>query len=41
MRQWLRCAPLNEAAPTLADLDVLDRRWVVYKEEKGAREVEA
>ena len=27
---------LNEAAPTLADLDVLDRSWVVYKEEKDA-----
>ena len=29
---------LNEAAPTLADLDVLDRSWVVYKEEKGTPE---
>ena len=29
---------LKEAAPTLADLDVLDRSWVVYKEEKGALE---
>ena len=29
---------LNEAAPTLADLDVLDRSWVVYKEEKDAPE---
>ena len=29
---------LNEAAPTLADLDVLDRSWVVYKEGKDAPE---
>lgn len=29
---------LNKAAPTLADLDVLDRSWVVYKEEKDAPE---
>lgn len=29
---------LNEAAPTLADLDVLDRSWVVYQEEKNASE---
>lgn len=29
---------LKEAAPTLADLDVLDRSWVVYKEEKDAPE---
>lgn len=29
---------LNEAAPTLADLDVLDRSWVVYKDEKDAPE---
>ena len=29
---------LNETAPTLADLDVLDRSWVVYKEEKDAPE---
>ena len=29
---------LKEAAPTLEDLDVLDRNWVVYKEEKDAPE---
>ena len=27
---------LNEAAPSLSDLDLLDRSWVVYKEDLGA-----
>ena len=31
---------LNKAAPTLADLDVLDRSWVVYKKRR-MRRVEA